>query len=98
MRMEVAHDITDDAGALAIGAGGPHARVVHAKEHPPVHGLQPVSYVRQSAADYDAHGVVEIRGPHLVRDLYLLHAAFESLHGSVPQPTRPGCARSARSR
>ena len=83
VRVEITHDVTHDAGALAIGPVGLHARVVHAEEHATVHGLEAVTNVGQGAPHDDAHGVVEIRGPHLVGDLYLLDAPFERLHAAA---------------
>jgi len=71
-----AHHIADDASALAVGVGRPHARVVHAEEHAPVHGLEAVAHVGQRSAHDHTHGVVEIRGPHLVGDLDLVYAAL----------------------
>ncbi len=92
--MEVTHDIPDDARALAVGPVGLHARVVHAEEHPAVHRLESVADVGQGAAHDHAHGVVEIRRPHLVRDLDLLYAAFESLHDPLLSPTIAACTTS----
>ncbi len=79
--VEITHDIPDDAGALAVGPVGLHAGVVHAEQHAPVHRLETVADVGQSAPHDHAHGVVEVGRAHLVRDLDLLYAALESLHG-----------------
>ena len=45
----------------------PH--IVHGVENAPVHGLQPVAYVGQRAADDHRHRIVEIRPPHLLFDI-----------------------------
>ena len=96
MGMEVTHDVTDHARTLAVGAGGPHARVVHAEQHTPMHRFEAVANVRQSPAHDHAHGVIEVRRAHLVGDLDLLDAAFQCLHGSLHPPRRPACGRTAR--
>ena len=91
--VEVTHDVADDPRALAVRPVGLHARVVHAEEHAAVHRLEAVAHVGQGPAHDHAHGVVEVRRAHLVRDLDLFYAAFECLHAK-----RPASARSGRSR
>ena len=41
-----------------------------------MHGLEAVAHVGQRPADDHAHGVVEVGGAHLVRDLDLFYAAL----------------------
>ena len=62
VRVVLTHHVADDAGALREAAVGPVAAVVHRVEHPAVHGLEPVAYVGQRAADDDRHRVVDV-GP-----------------------------------
>ena len=69
MRMIFAHDFADDSGALARGAVGREAHLVHGVENAPVHGLQPVADIRQRAADDHRHRIVEIRPAHLFFDI-----------------------------
>ena len=65
VRVVVAHDVADDAGAFEVPAVGAVAPVVHRIEHPAVHRLQSVADIGQGAADDDRHRVVEIAALHL---------------------------------
>ena len=51
-----------------------HARLkpqpVHRVEYAPVHGLQAIAHIGQSAPDDDAHRVIKIRPLHLIFDIY----------------------------
>ena len=49
MRVVVAHDVADDAGALGEVAVGAVAAVVHRVEHAAVHRLESVTHVREGA-------------------------------------------------
>jgi len=64
--MVLAHDVSDDAGALARGTIGLKAHLLHGVENAAMHGLESVADIGESAADDDRHGVVEIRLLHLV--------------------------------
>ena len=64
--MVFAHDIADDAGALARGAIGLQAHLLHGVENAAMHGLESVANIGQSAADDDRHRIIEIRLAHLV--------------------------------
>src|ERR1700691_2687184 len=64
--MVLAHYVSDDAGALAGGAVGLKAHLLHRVENSAVDGLESVANVGQSAADDDRHGIVEIRLAHLI--------------------------------
>ncbi len=70
MRMILTHDIAHDAGGFSVGLVVGVALFVHAKEDAPVNRLQPVTNVGERARDDDAHGVIEIRAPHLLFDGY----------------------------
>jgi hypothetical protein len=65
VRVVVAHDVADDAGALVEAALGAVAAVVHGVQHAPVDGLEAVPDVGQRARDDDGHRVVEVRTLHL---------------------------------
>src|SRR5262249_4155708 len=67
--MEVAHHLTDDLGALAVGAvaGEPHE--AHAVQDAPMRGLQSVAGVGQRSPDDYAHRVIHVRALHLVFDV-----------------------------
>ena len=71
----------DDLGALAGGPVGVQPHLVHAVENAAMHGLQAVADIGQRAADDHAHGVIEIRPPHLVFDV--------DGDGSLPPPSPP---------
>ena len=58
VRVELAHHVADDAGALAERAVGTVAAVVHRVDHAAVHGLEPVAHVGQRARRDDAERVV----------------------------------------
>ena len=66
VRVIVAHHLTDDLGALGVGAGGAEAELVHRVQHAAMHGLQTVAHVGQGAADDHRHRVVEVGGAHLL--------------------------------
>jgi hypothetical protein len=50
VRVVVAHDVADDAGALEVAAVRPVAAVEHGVEDPAVHRLEAVPHVRQRPA------------------------------------------------
>ncbi len=64
--MVLAHDVADDSCALARGAIGLQAHLLHGVENAAVDGLESVANIGESAADDDRHGIVEIRLAHLV--------------------------------
>ena len=66
VRMVFAHDVADDAGALAGGPVGRQAHLLHGVENAAMHRLQSVAHVGQRAADDDRHRIVEIRPLHLL--------------------------------
>ena len=68
VRVVLAHDVADGAGALAVGLVVGVAGLVHREEDAAVHRLQPVAQVGDGAADDHAHRVVEIGGLHLRLD------------------------------
>ena len=88
VRVQPAHDLADDAGALDVAAVGPQPHVVHRVEDPALHRLEPVAGVRQRAGVDDRVGVLQERGPHLVADVdvedVLLEVVGEVLLGGTP--------------
>ncbi len=68
VRVVVAHDVADDAGALEVAAVRAVAAVVHGVEHAAVHRFEAVPHVRQRSTDDDRHRVVEVRPLHLDLD------------------------------
>ena len=72
VRVELAHHVADDAGALRECTVGSIATVVHRVDHAAVHGLEPVAHVGKCAPDDDAHRVVEVAALHLELEVDLL--------------------------
>ena len=68
VRVELAHHLADDAGALDVFLVPVEAQLVHAEQDAPVHGLQAVAHVGQRARHDHAHGVIEVGALHLVGD------------------------------
>ena len=66
VRMVLAHDFADDAGALARGASRSQAHLLHGVKNAAMHRLQSVAHVGQRAADNHRQGIVEIRPLHLL--------------------------------
>jgi len=59
-------DLAHHARALDVALVRGDSLFVHGIEDAAMHGLQPVANIRQGPPDDHAHGVVEIRRPHLV--------------------------------
>ena len=87
VRMVIAQHFADDARAFAIGAVERQPHLRHRIENAAMHRLQAVADVGQRAPDDHAHGVIEIRPPHLVFDVdgdqVLLAVAAERHLGAV---------------
>ena len=64
--MVLAHDIADDAGALAGGAVRLQPHLLHGVKNAAMHRLQSVAHIGERAADDDRHRIVEIRLAHLL--------------------------------
>jgi hypothetical protein len=79
VRVVLGHRLAHHAGALAIGRRRAEAHLVHRVQDSPMDRLQAVAYVRQSAGDDDAHGVIDVRRAHLVLDRHWLDVA-DSVH------------------
>ncbi len=48
---------------------------MHGVEDAPVDGLEAVAHIGQGARNDHAHGVIEVRGAHLIVDIYLLNCS-----------------------
>ena len=79
MRVQLAHHVADDAGALHVPAVGPQAHVGHLVQDPPLHRLQAVPGVGKRAGVDDRVGVLEERPLHLARDVDVLDALVDRL-------------------
>ena len=62
VRVQPAHHLADDAGALHVAAVGAQAHVVHRVEDPALHRLEAVAGVGQGPGVDDRVGVLEERG------------------------------------
>ena len=69
VRVVVAHDVADDAGALVVPAVRPEAGVEHRVQDPAGDRLEAVPDVRQRARHDDAHRVVDVGALHLLLDV-----------------------------
>ena len=69
VRVEVAHHLADDLGALAVGPVARQPHRPHAVEHAAVRRLQAVAHVGKRPPDDHAHGVIHVRALHLVFDV-----------------------------
>ena len=61
-----AQHVTDHPGALAVGAIGGEAQLMHREENPPLHWLEPVPHIRQGPPHDHAHRVLEVGALHLL--------------------------------
>ena len=86
VRVVVTHHFADGLRALAIGLVVRVPGLIHRVEDAPVHRLQTVARIRQSARDDDAHRIVEIRALQLVFDaneLYALRECWSAVLGGI---------------
>ncbi len=84
VRVKIAHHLADDLRALAVAARRRQPHRLHAVQHTPVRGLQPVARVGQRSSNDHAHGVIHVRPLHLVFDVdwiergnYVSHVMLE---------------------
>ena len=69
MRVVLADDVAHDARRFLVRLVVLVAEFTHRVEHAPVYRLEAVPDVREGTTDDDAHGVVEVRLPHLVFEI-----------------------------
>ena len=65
------HDISHHTGRLLVGLIMGHALLIHGIEYAPVNGLEAVSHIRQGPSNDHTHGVIDVRGFHLLSDVNL---------------------------
>ncbi len=80
VRMVFADDIADHARGFLVGLVPVVAQFAHGVQHAPVHGLQAVADVGQSAADDHAHRVIQVGFAHLVFEIYGQYFASDLGH------------------
>jgi len=52
--------VTHDAGGLLVALVPVVVELVHREQHAPVYRLETIAYVRESAANDHAHGIIEV--------------------------------------
>ena len=81
VRMQAAHHLADDPGALDVRAVRAQAHLVHLVEDPPLHRLQAIPRVGERTLVDDAVRVLEKAAAHLLRDVDVDDVFFEILRG-----------------
>ena len=81
VRVQLSHDLADDARALDVPAVGTKAHVGHLVQDASLHRLQPVAGVRERAGVDHRVGVLEERPLHLGRDVDVFDALFDGGSG-----------------
>ena len=69
MRVIFTDDITDDSRRLHIGSVEGVVQNIHGEQNSTMHGLQAVAHIRQSTANNDTHGIVEVGLPEFIFDV-----------------------------
>ena len=91
VRVELAHDVAHHARRLAERPVRLQAGLVHREQHAPVHRLEAVADVRQRPPHDHAHGVIEVRGAHLLLEPARLDVpAGQLVNGHQYTPSGPG--------
>ena len=81
VRVELAHHLADDPGALHVGAVRAQAHLGHRVEDPALHRLEAVTGVGQGPGVDDREGVLQVRPLHLLLDVDVDDALGEVLGG-----------------
>ena len=68
MGMVFTDHVTDDTRGFAVGLVGRIAVLAHRVENTTMDRFQTIAHIRQSTRHDHAHGVIEIRALHLIRD------------------------------
>ena len=71
VRMIPAEHVADAGGGFFEGLVRGQVVLVHGVEDTPVHGLETVAHIRQRTSDDDGHGILDVRGLHLMDELAL---------------------------
>jgi hypothetical protein len=66
VRVVFTDHVTDDTRRFLVRLVPVVVQLVHREQHPAMHRLQAIARIRQRPANDHAHGVIEIRTPHLV--------------------------------
>ncbi len=66
VRVVFTDDVADHARRLLVSLVPVVAQLVHREQHAAMHRLQSVAHIRQRAPHDHAHGVIEVRPPHLL--------------------------------
>ena len=81
VRMIFADHVADDTRRFHVFLVGRIAVLVHRIEDAPMHGLEPIARVRQSARHDHAHGVIEIALLHLLGDGHRANVGGAAVRG-----------------
>src|SRR5882672_9605207 len=95
VRVVLAQHFADNARAFHVRPVPGVVRLVHRVQHPAVDRLQAVAHVGERAAHDHAHGVIEIRAPHLLFEADRQGFFGERFHFSVDRHGRLGGRKSA---
>ena len=80
MRMIFTEDFTDDTRRLLVGLRRAHTGFLHGAEDAAMYRLQAIADIRQRAGHDDAHRVVDIGVPHLVRQIDRDYLTLTKIH------------------
>ena len=85
MRMIFTHGITYDTRAFTMRLIGTVIQFNHGVQHPALHRLQTVSYIRKSPGSDYAHGVVDIGSLHSLLQIHIMNLVKNIVfHSFIP--------------
>ena len=79
--------IPDDTGRFFVCPVPVIVQLVHGEQDTPMHGLEPVTNVREGSPHDDAHGVVQVAAPHFVFQRNGQGLFGERIHGVSEKPS-----------
>ena len=85
VRVVLADHVADDARRLLVGLVVLIAQFAHGEQNAPVHGLEAIAHIGKGPPDDDAHGVIEVRLPHLVFEIHGQDFACDFRHCAASQ-------------
>ena len=85
MRVQVAHDLADDLGALDVRAVRLQPHRMHRVEDAAVNRLEPVPHIRKRTPHDHAHRVIEVRRAHLELEVPRLNTPV-AINRHLPAP------------
>ena len=79
VRVVFTEHLTDDTGALAVGAALGDVHVPHGVDDAALHGLEAVAHIGQGAGNDDRHRIVDVGRLHQVLDVVLYYFLVQNL-------------------